>query len=394
VAWDNGLQHDYMRSLKHKPYLLMESCPSSTNWQSVSKLKRPGMLETASLQAIAHGSDSVLYFQIRQSRGSSEKFHGAVIDHYGGVDTRVFEEASKLGRGLANLTEIIGSNVNAKVAVIYDVENRWAMEDAQGPRNKGLYHYESVLKSYAALRKYGIDVDVISSAQKLDKYKFVVAPMLYMFRENIQEKIKDFVRKGGHLVMTYWSGIVNQSDLCFLGETPHGLTDVLGLRRTEIDALYDGEVNGLRPTIEGGFNQSYESRILCDLIELRTAKPLFTYTEEFYAGSPAVTENRYGNGVAYYVATDAHEDFYMDFYKKLLPRAGILPLVEGIIPEGVTVSSRDSESSTYLFLQNFNNKVVDIKGIDVDGFRIYGTGGSKMEPYSTKVFKKFVKSKS
>lgn len=65
----------------------MESSPSATNWQPVSKLRKPGMLKLASLQAVAHGSDSVLYFQIRQSRGASEKFHGAVIDHYGGEDS-------------------------------------------------------------------------------------------------------------------------------------------------------------------------------------------------------------------------------------------------------------------------------------------------------------------
>ena len=396
VAWDNGLQHDFMRSLKHKPYLLMESCPSSTNWQGVSRLKRPGMLETASMQAIAHGSDSVLYFQIRLSRGSSEKFHGAVIDHYGKPDTRVFKEASKLGHGLSTLTEVIGSNVNASVALVYDIENRWALEDAQGPRNKGLYHYEAVLKSYAALRKYGVDVDVISQAQELSKYKFVVAPMLYLFRENIQEKIKEFVSGGGHLVMTYWSGIVNQNDLCFLGETPNELTEVLGLRRREIDALYDGEVNALVPTGESGFTKSYESRILCDLVELKTAKPLFTYKEEFYAGLPAVTENKYGKGMAYYVATDADSDFYFDFYEKLLEKAGVSPLIEGIVPEGVAVSSRDLTSSSYVFIQNFNNEITDISSIKIDGEIIYPMGGNsntpnfdgKMEAYSTIVYRR------
>ena len=89
TAWDCGLQHDQMRSYKGQPFLLMESSPSATNWQPVSKLRKPGMLKLASLQAVAHGSDSVLYFQIRQSRGASEKFHGAVIDHYGGEDSWV-----------------------------------------------------------------------------------------------------------------------------------------------------------------------------------------------------------------------------------------------------------------------------------------------------------------
>ena len=87
---DGALQHDLMRSIKKAPFLLMESCPSATNWKPINKLKKPGMHLAASLQAVAHGSDSVLYFQLRQSQGASEKFHGAVIDHYSGDDTRVF----------------------------------------------------------------------------------------------------------------------------------------------------------------------------------------------------------------------------------------------------------------------------------------------------------------
>ena len=86
TAYDNGMCHDLMRSLKKKPFFQMESCPTSTNWQGVSKLKKPGILFGQSMQAIAHGGEGALYFQIRQSRGASEKFHGAVIDHYGEKD--------------------------------------------------------------------------------------------------------------------------------------------------------------------------------------------------------------------------------------------------------------------------------------------------------------------
>ena len=69
TAVDVAMQHDLMRSIKKAPFLLMESCPSATNWKPINKLKKPGMLLAGSLQAVAHGSDSVLYFQLRQSQG-------------------------------------------------------------------------------------------------------------------------------------------------------------------------------------------------------------------------------------------------------------------------------------------------------------------------------------
>lgn len=273
TALDCAMQHDIMRSLKKQPFILMESCPSSTNWQPVSKLKKPGMLRAASLEAVAHGSDSVLYFQFRASRGSSEKFHGAVVDQYGGSDTRVFREATATGAALDRLQELAGTQVSAQAAVIYDWENRWAMEDAQGPRNRGLFYKETVEKSYKALRALGLDVDVIDMEQDLDGYRFVAVPMLYMFRAGFEEKLRRFVEQGGTAVMTYWSGIVDENDLCFLGRAPHGLTDVLGLRRAEIDGLYDGETNTAVPLpCQNYLTHTYECRTLCELVEVPGAK--------------------------------------------------------------------------------------------------------------------------
>ena len=266
TAYNTALQHDLMRSMKQKPFLLMESCPSSPNWQAISKLKKPGLLQSASLQAIAHGSDSVQYFQIRQSRGSFEKFHGAVIDHYGGSDTRVFNEVTETGASLIELKQVIGSKVDSSAAIIYDMENRWAMEDAKGPRNEGLFYHESVLKSYQALRKAALNVDIINMEQSLDSYKLVVAPMLYMFRSGIETKLRTFVENGGILIMTYWSGIVNETDLCYLEGTPHSLLDVFGLRSKEIDGLYEWEENSLIPIPENSLqlHTSYKCKNLCD----------------------------------------------------------------------------------------------------------------------------------
>jgi beta-galactosidase len=401
ISWDNQLQHDYMRSLKQQPFLLMESSPSSTNWQGVSKLKRPNLLTAASLQSIAHGSDSVLYFQIRQSRGSSEKFHGAVIDHYGGSDTRVFKEVSKLGEILSHLSDITGTNTPASVAMIYDTENRWALEDSQGPRNKGLYYKEASLKPYQALRKQGVNVDVISASQDLSKYKVIVAPMLYLFRDGIEDKIKDFVDKGGRFIMTYWSGIVDEYDRCYLGGTPYNLMDVFGLRRTETDGLYDGEVNYFIPNPDytsdtfsknlpdresTGLDNSYQCRHICDLLELSTATPLFNYQREFYADTPAVTLNHYGKGVAYYIGSDPEQDFYDDFYSLILQEAQIPPLVKGIIPEGITISSRCSDNKEYVFIQNYKNEAVDISSLEIDGELILGESQNTLNAYETTIY--------
>ncbi|KAF9144212.1 hypothetical protein BGX30_013529 [Mortierella sp. GBA39] len=219
-----SFNHDLFRSLKGgQPFMLMESTPSLTNWQPVSKLKRPGMHLLSSLQAVAHGSDTVQYFQWRKSRGSSEKFHGAVVDHAGHEHTRVFQDVARLGGLLEQIAAVTGSGVPAETAMIADWDNRWAL---------------------------------------------IVAPMMYLCTAEAGAALEAFVAGGGTLVATYWSGIVNESDLCHLGGFPGPLRKTLGIWSEEIDGLHEGELNRMIPVQDNGLGLEgdYELYDLCDLI--------------------------------------------------------------------------------------------------------------------------------
>ncbi|MFW5686429.1 MAG: beta-galactosidase, partial [Spirochaetota bacterium] len=231
IAAQVGTTHDLMRGCKRgRPWLLMESTPSMTNWMPVAKRKRPGAHLASSMLAVARGSDSVQYFQWRKSRGSSEKFHGAVVDHAGDEHTRVFRDVTDVGEALESLAEIAGTTYPAEVAVVFDWENRWAINDAQGPRNDGRKGYETTVERHAhAFARLGVNVDLVDSEQSFDGYKLLVAPMLSMIKPGVAERIDAFVRAGGVFVTTYWSGIVNESDLCFLGGFPGPLAETLGI---------------------------------------------------------------------------------------------------------------------------------------------------------------------
>lgn len=360
TAYDNGMCHDLMRSLKNKPFFQMESCPGSTNWQGVSKLKKPGVLFSQSMQAIAHGGEGALYFQIRQSRGASEKFHGAVIDHYGGKDTRVFKEVAKTGQALAQISELAGSRVVSKAAILFDWSSRWAMEDSQGPRNKGLHYMEVLRKVYRGFRKKGLNVDLIDMECNLSGYEILAIPMGYMFKEGFAEKVRAFVEKGGTLITTYWSGIADDTDRCYLGGTPYGLMDVLGIRSEEIDGLYDWEENQMVPVKDNelGLSKTYTCKYLCDLVKVQTARTLMTYGSDFYKGYPCLTVNEYGEGKAWYVACDGEKEFYEDFIGRALDDSHIAGAVKEEIPEGLEITTRETDSIRYYIYQNFGESPV------------------------------------
>ena len=353
-----GFVHDMCRAFKKgKPFLLMESTPSITNWQPVPKLKRPGMHALSSLLAVAHGSDSVQYFQWRKSRGSSEKFHGAVVDHAGHENTRVFQDVAGLGETLKRLDDVAGTSTPVEAALIYDWENRWAIDDAKclGAHKA----YEATCHNhYMSLWKRGVAMDVIDMEQDFDPYKLLVAPMLYMIKPGVGKRIERFVRNGGTLVATYWSGIADENDLCFLGGFPGPLRKVLGIWDEEIDTLHDTDTNRMifRGKNELGLKGSYAVHQFCALIHAETARTLAVYTGDFYAGRPAVTVNECGRGQAYYLAGRTKDRFLDDFYKALCPRLNLRTPLKAALPQGVVTRMRTDGINNYIFVMNFNDK--------------------------------------
>ena len=364
IAAYTAMNQDWFRSMKGgQPFYLMESTPSLTNWQDISKLKKPGMNILSSIQAVAHGANSVQYFQWRKSRGSSEKFHGAIVDHVGHENTRVFKEVSELGEILGNLEDLVETSVKPEVAIIFDTENRWAVNDSQGPRNIGVHYERTVQEHYQAFWEQGIPVDVIDMDRDLSQYKLVIAPMLYMVREGVGERIEAFVEAGGTFVSTYWSGIVNETDLTYLTGFPGPLRKTLGIWSEEIDGLYDHETNNIQLDDQNplGLTGEYEVRELCDLIHLEGAKALAYYGKDFYQGRPALTVNQFGKGQAYYMAARQKLDFNRDFYQALAKDLRLKRVIEQDLPVGVTAQVRSNETTDFIFVLNFNNEVTDVE---------------------------------
>ncbi|EMV7407588.1 TPA: beta-galactosidase [Enterobacter soli] len=356
LACYTAMYHDMMRSLKGgKPFVLMESTPSTTNWQPTSKLKKPGMHILSSMQAVAHGADAVQYFQWRKSRGSVEKFHGAIIDHVGHLDTRVGREVTRLGEMLERLPDVVGCRTQARVAIIFDQQNRWALDDAEGPRNKGMEYEKTVNEHYRPFWEQGIAVDIIDADGDLSQYALVIAPMLYMVREGFAERAEAFVAAGGHLVTTYWSGVVNETDLCHLGGFPGPLRKLVGIWAEEIDCLDDGErnlVQGLAGNASG-LQGPYQVRHLCELIHAESAQVLATYRDDFYAGRPAVTVNRFGKGKAWHVASRNDLPFQRDFFAAIINELALPRAIDGDFPPGVVATARTDGETTWVFVQNF-----------------------------------------
>jgi len=366
ISWDNypsnddsaasiALRHDLMRGIKQgKPFALIEQTPSVTNWLPYNALKRPGVMRLWSYQAVAHGADTVMFFQMKRSIGACEKYHGAVIDHVGNENTRVFREVSALGAELDTIGGLIlGARTPAKAAIYFDWDNWWAVEYSAGPSIR-LHYVDEILKYYTAFNSLNIPVDFIGAEDDLSAYHVVAAPVMYMVKDGYDEKIRSFVKNGGSFLTTFFSGYVDKNDLVTVGGYPGKLRDFLGIWVEEEDALPEGVTNSFI------YNDiTYPAEMICDLLHTETAESYCGYESDFYKGMPVITQNNFGKGKAYYVATASNESFYEKFLKDVCEKAGVRPILD--TPKGVEAAIRENEKGVFLFLLNHADEEKPVK---------------------------------
>lgn len=357
VASETAFNHSLMRSMKRgQPFMLMESTPSQVNWMPYNKLKRPGLHQLSCLQAVASGSDTVLYFQFRMGRGSFEQFHGAVVNHTGRDDTRVFQEVSEVGNLMKSLSDIAGSVPTPKTAVIYDWENRWAIEDMAGAAKQDKKYNETCIQHFRTMLRLGEDPDVISSTESFEGYDLIAAPMLYMLKPGVVQRLKEFVSNGGALITTWLTGYVDENTLAFLGGFPgDGLMEITGVEAAELDTLYPGQQNSVRWN-----GKKYHAAEFCELLSMRGAKTAGCYLEDFYEGEPAITVHPFGKGISVHIAAKVEESCLLDIYSDLFKEKhlGFAPL-----PPGLEIHSRVNGKKRYRFYLNFSEDSITIPPI-------------------------------
>jgi beta-galactosidase len=342
-----ALAHRLMRGLRDgEPFWVMEQTPSVTASRNVNSVKRPGVLRLWSWQSVAHGADAVLYFQLRQSRGACEKYHGAVLDHAGRTDTRVFREVAELGGEFARVGDaVLGARTPARVALLVDWDSWWAVEMSDGP-NRNVRYMDVLTAYHRALWQANASLDVVPVTADLSGYDVVVAPLLHMVKGGLADRVTAFVDGGGAFVTTALSGRVDEDDNAFLTDVPGPFASLLGLRVEETDAQQPDVVNPV--TL---FGTEYEGRHVFEVVIPDDAEVLGTYGADFYAGTPAVTRAARGRGSAWYVATLLDDNGVATVVRKALDEHGLIgPLAD--VPD-VEVTERVAPDGTrHLFVLN------------------------------------------
>lgn len=354
-----GMVFDLMRSLGGgKPWLLMEQASSHVNWRTHNAPKAPGMMRLGSYQAVAHGADGVMFFQWRASKAGSERFHSGMVPH-SGTDTRTWREVKALGNELRGLDALPGSRIKADVAIVFDWNNWWALE-GDGKPSADVKMLPGVTGIYAELFRRNIAVDFVQPEGDLSPYQLVIAPNLYLASEQAAQNIEAHVSEGGTLLMTFFSGIVDQNDQVLVGGYPALFRKTLGLWVEDFAALAEGQTGSI--TASDGRQLGCE--LWRDVIRLDGAQALAGYTDGTLAGVPAVTRYQFGKGRSFYAGTQLGQDELAWLLDQALGEAGVKPVLDA--PDGVEVTRRSDGTHDWLFVLNYSDQAVEV-GLPGDG---------------------------
>ncbi|MGM9472515.1 beta-galactosidase [Pseudarthrobacter sp. YS3] len=367
-----ALNFDLMRSLrKGQPWLVMEQATAAVSQWSVNVSKLPGKMRLGSYQAIAQGADSILFFQWRQARGGTERYHSGMVNH-AGPNTRVFREVCQLGQELKGLGGITGTRSAAKMAIVFDWDCWWALELGNSPRSD-LNYAQEVLRLYRPFFDANVPVDFVDTKSDLSQYSLVVLPASYLLTDEVAQRFEDYVSDGGRLVASYLSGIVDPDNTIRLGGYPGALRNVLGAWSEELHPLAgEGEEVKLSTADGGTASASYWTEHL----HTETADVLASYASGRLAGSPAVTRNQFGQGTAVYLSARVDNAYLAELLAAERAAAGILPELDA--PLGVQVRRRTGGGRSYLLVLNHNDTPVSVDvlagGIDtISGRQFQGT---------------------
>ncbi|MEV4105159.1 beta-galactosidase [Nonomuraea sp. NPDC049649] len=344
---DLAMSADLARSVAGgEPWMLMEHSASAVNWQPRNIAKRPGEMRRNSLAHVARGSDSVLFFQFRASRFGAEKFHSGMVPH-AGTGSEQWREVVRLGADLRKLAGVRGSRVRAEVAVVWDWESYWALELDWRP-SVDLRFRERADAFYETLWREHVTVDFVHPSADLTRYRLVVAPSMYLLTEASAKNLHRYVEGGGHLLVSYFSGIVDEHDTVHPGAYPGALREVLGLSIEEFHPLREHET----VAVTGG----YDGRIWSERILPSGAVAEHSFATGPDAGHPAFTRHDLGAGTAWYLAT--------------APVTGLRELLTGVLdhagvnrPRGLPDTLELVRRGRHLFLINHGDEPVTVEGV-------------------------------
>jgi len=356
TLYSHAFHLDLMRGIKDKNFWIMEQLSGGLgSWSPMSQTTQPNMVKGYSLQAFAHGANTVIHFRWRTATTGAEMHWHGIIDHNNYLGRR-FHEFADLCKVADTLKDIQNSEYKSNVGILYSAENDYAFKIQ--PQTDGMYYLQQLKSYHDAFTKFGVNVDIISEFSSLQGYKIIVAPTMYITNDIVVKNLYKFVEDGGMLILTNRSGVKDIDNNCIMDTLPTVYKDLIGAWIEEYNPI------GYEKSEIDMLGEKFKVSHWCDILNVTSAESVATYSndKDFYKGKTAVSKNNYGNGVAYYVGTLGERKFYHKLIENILKTSNISYFKD--IPNGIEITIRQTEDTQFRFI--FNN-TDSIKEVNLNG---------------------------
>ncbi|WP_211288351.1 beta-galactosidase [Xanthomonas theicola] len=355
-GWTQTLQGDLARSVKKKNYFVVETNAQTTGWDARRQLPPyDGQMYQDVFANVANGANMVSYWHWASLHNGQEIYWKGVLGH-DLKPNRAYAEVSRVGNDLKRVgPELVDLTKKNEVAILYSVDSMNALTFMP----YGDPNYFGVMRQFhQALYKANVGTDFIAANEAdFTGYKLLIVPALYIADDALLAKIGDFVRQGGHVVMTFKSGVANGESMVRTDTAPGPLREVAGVSYQEVSTLPNPLKFKGDPFNVGRGNSA---STIAEFLKLEGAEALATYDHPFFGQWPAVTRHGYGKGSLIYEGTVLDDKVQAAILTEELKRLGLYG-ADQQLPASVRIKHATSRAGRPLhFLFNYSSEPVTV----------------------------------
>jgi beta-galactosidase len=362
-----SLQSDFSRSLKHGNFLVTETNAQTIGWTSQSQFPPyDGQLREDVYTYLASGANMVEYWHWSSIAANQETYWKGILSH-DLEPNRAYAEMSRTAHELEKIgPHLVGLKIHNDVAILWSRDSANAI--AAMPYGGGVPArswtgepdgYASLVQQmHKALWSLNVGADfVLPTTTDFSQYKLLIVPALYISDDALLERISDYVKNGGHVVMTFKSGFANENSAVRWVRAPGPLREAAGISYQEFSNLEKPLALKDDPFHVGDENKAF---YWAEFLMPEHAKAIAYYDHPFFGKWPAITENEFGKGTLLYEGTYLSDALQSAVLKETLGKIGLLVDDQKVSAEVHVQHGVNRLGKRLHYYFNYSAKTVDV----------------------------------
>ncbi len=352
---------DYFRGIKKANYLITETNAQTTSWSSqFQKPPYDGQLRMNVFGHLASGANMVEYWHWHSIHNGQETYWKGVLSH-DLQQNRAYKEVSQTAKELKDIgTHLVNLKKTNKVAILFSQDSYYGIEFMKYSNQTGSHPWFSfngymdqwLKPMHEALYKQNIESDIILDKDDFGKYSLLVIPPLYIASDSLLQRINDYVKNGGHVVMAMKSGFANENSAVRAQLAPGPLRKAAGFYYQEFANI---DATGLKGD---PYKVGADKNIVKDWAEFiipETATALAYYNDKHWGKYPAITNNSYGKGSLTYIGTVVSKEIMSAVMQSAVQQAGISTPAQKLAYPIIVRSGVNGQGKTIHYIFNYSD---------------------------------------